>query len=47
LLDQWLEAINEFDLKIKRTQWKIESVARKVEEMDFLMSTPGSLRVPD
>ena len=41
LLNQWLEAINEFDVKIKRTRRKIETVARKVEEMDFLMSTPG------
>lgn len=41
LLDQWLEAIDEFTVKIKRLQRKIEQVAATVEEMDVLMSVPG------
>jgi transposase len=41
LLDQWLEAIDEFDVKIKRTQQKIETVATELEEVDLLMSAPG------
>ena len=41
LLDQWLEAIDEFDAKIKRAQRKIETVAKQLEEMDLLMSAPG------
>jgi transposase len=41
LLDQWLEAIDEFDVKIKRTQRKIETMAKQLEEMELLMSAPG------
>lgn len=41
LLEQWLEAIDEFTVKIKRMQRKIENVAASVDEMDFLMSAPG------
>jgi transposase len=41
LLDQWMEAVDEFDAKIKRTQQKIEKIATQVEETDLLMSAPG------
>jgi transposase len=41
LLEQWLEAIDEFDVKIKRMQRKIETVAMQLEEMDLLTSAPG------
>jgi transposase len=41
LLEQWLEAIDEFTVKIKRLQRKIETVARSIDEMDFLLSAPG------
>lgn len=41
LLEQWLEAIDEFTVKIKRMQRKIETVARSVDEMEFLLSVPG------
>jgi len=41
LLEQWLEAIDEFTVKIKRLQRQIEQVAATVEEMDNLLSAPG------
>ncbi|WP_080503439.1 IS110 family transposase [Halococcus thailandensis] len=41
LLDQWLEAIDEFDMKITRSQRKIETIAKELEEMDILTSVPG------
>lgn len=41
LIEQWLEAIDEFTVKIKRLQRKIEQVALGVEEMDILMTAPG------
>ncbi len=41
LLEQWLEAIDEFTVKIKRMQRRIEEVAADVDELDTLMSAPG------
>jgi transposase len=41
LLEQWLEAIDEFTVKIKRLQRKIEKVAASVDELDLLMTAPG------
>jgi transposase len=41
LLEQWLEAVDEFTVKIKRMQRKIEKVAASVNETDVLMSAPG------
>jgi len=41
LLEQWLEAIDEFTVKIKRLQRKIEEVAGTVEEVEVLISAPG------
>ena len=41
LLGQWLEAIDEFTVKIKRMQRRIEEVAAEVDELDTLMSAPG------
>ena len=41
LLDQWLEAVDEFTEKIKQLQRKIESVASEIEETTLLMSAPG------
>jgi transposase len=41
LLEQWLKAIDEFTVKIKRMQRKIEKVATSVDELDFLMTAPG------
>lgn len=41
LLEQWLEAIDEFTVKIKRMQRKIENVATSVDEIDVLMTAPG------
>jgi transposase len=41
LLKQWLEAIDEFTVKIKRMQQKIEKVTRSVDEMEFLLTMPG------
>ncbi len=41
LLEQWLEAIDEFTVKIKRMQRRIEEVAAEVDELNTLMSAPG------
>jgi transposase len=41
VLDQWLEAVDEFTVKIKRLQRKIEAVATELEETTLLMSAPG------
>lgn len=41
MLDQWLDAIDEFTAKIEEIQQQIERVARDVEELDVLMSAPG------
>jgi transposase len=41
LLEQWLEAIDEFTVKIKRMQRKIENVTASIDEMEFLLSAPG------
>jgi len=41
LLEQWLEAIDEFTVKIKRMQRRIEEVAADVDKLDTLMSAPG------
>jgi transposase len=41
LLNQWVEAVDEFTRKIKVLQRKIESVATEVEETSLLMSVPG------
>jgi transposase len=41
LLEQWLEAIDEFTVKIKRMQQRIEDVATDVDELETLMSAPG------
>jgi transposase len=41
LLEQWLEAIDEFTVKIKRMQRKIEKVAASIDELDVLMTAPG------
>jgi len=38
---QWLEAIDEFTVKIKQMQRPIEEVAAEVDELDTLMSAPG------
>jgi len=41
LLEQWLEVIDEFTVKIKRMQRRIEEVATEVDGLDTLMSAPG------
>ena len=41
LLEQWLEAIDEFTVKIKQMQQRIEEVAADVDELETLMSVPG------
>lgn len=41
ILEQWLEAIDEFTVKISRLQRKIEEVATTVEEMEVLTTAPG------
>jgi len=41
LVEQWLEAIDEFTEKIKRLQRRIEAVATDVEAVETLMTAPG------
>jgi transposase len=41
IVDQWLEAIDDFSVKISRLQRKIEEVASTVEELEVLMTAPG------
>lgn len=41
LLEQWLEAIDEFTVKIKRMQRRIEEIVTEVAEVETLMTAPG------
>jgi transposase len=41
VMEQWLEAIDEFETKINQLQDKIETVARDLEEVNILTSVPG------
>ena len=41
LLEQWLEAIDEFTVKIKRMQQRIEEVATEVDELNSALNAAG------